>query len=137
MKDFDEVRNERRKTDDERTFVVGGETFRVRSSIKPEWVVPYEDLDPNTNSAADYIAVMDDLVRAIIVPDDDAAARYTAVRAREEDALDLTTLRELIGWMIEMATGRPTGPRADSSPTRASTGTSSTGDSSLRAVETA
>lgn len=130
MKNFDETRTERRSSLEDRTFQLGGEVFVIRQAIKPEWMVPYEDLDPVENTSGDFVRTIDDLICAVIEPNDDAVIRYRALREREEDPVDIEDLHALVRWMIETATGRPTGQRDGSSPSRTSTGTESTVDSS-------
>lgn len=127
MKNFDEERAHRASQD--RDFKIGGEVFRARSSVKPELLAPYESLD-GTDSAMKALEVIDELLLAMIEPVDDAHARYRAIRERVEDAVSIEDLQELVKWLMEVQTARPTGQPVDSSTGRGATGTTSTGTSS-------
>lgn len=79
---------------------------------------------------AEQLAAMDTTFVALIESGDDAEARYRALRARNDDALELDDIMEVIGWVTVLNTRRPTGPSVDSPGGPASTGTASTGVSS-------
>lgn len=127
MKNFDEARQAR--FDQDRDFQIGGQVFRARASVRPELLAPYESLDENT-SASDALVIIDDLLVAMIEPNDDAHARYRTLREREEDAVGMEDLQELVKWLMEVQTGRPTEQPGGSSAGPGTPGTTSTGTSS-------
>lgn len=56
--------------------------------------------------------------------------RYKVIRQREDDPLVIDDLHQVVEWMIEESTRRPTGPPSSSTGTPAPTGATSTDDSS-------
>lgn len=174
MKDFDRERNERpRRTLEERTFSLGGQTFVLRDRFRPEVLVPLEEIEEpitdkttcncdhrlhehNENgkvgacqefgcqcnkftpkvlepgsSLVDQLAAIDLTITGMIDPADDSAARYAAVRSREDDPLEIEDLTAIIEWATAKDTDRPTGQPSVSTPGPAATGESSTDVSSL------
>ncbi len=78
--------------------------------------------------------IIDSIFLLKIEKDDDAEARYQAVRENDEDPLTVEDLREVVDWMIEESSNRPTGSPSGSTGGRRSTGTSSTEDSSSQVL---
>jgi len=136
VKNFDTQRSERNRSVEERTFQLGGETFVCRAGIKPEVLVPYEDLD-GSQTASETLAVIDQMIVDCLETHDDAPARYRALRDRQDDPITLDDLTEVAKWMIETAVGRPTQQPVESSPSRDPNVTISTGASSLPALAAA
>lgn len=134
MQDFDKAREERAAED--RSFKIGGETFVLRSGVRPEIIAAYDSIQEDSK-ASDVIQAFDRLVLDLIVEDDDAAARWTALRERTEDPVTLDDLGELVKWAMEMMTSRPTQASSPSPRGREPTGTKSTAGSSPRAVRVA
>lgn len=132
MKDFDSEWSER-KSVDARTFRFLGESFVLKTGVRPEALGGREDLDPENTTVEESMASMDDLFLLMIEHGDDAEKRYREIRAREENALGVADLNEVIDWMIEKQTGRPPTLRDASQPGPRRTGTRSTGVSSSRA----
>lgn len=135
-KNFDQARSERRKTREERTFTLGGETFVCKPAIKPEWLAPYEDMSEET-PLFEVLTIADNLFLHAIEPNDGAQERYQAIRSNEDDPIDFEDLREVLAWIMEIASSRPTGPRDASSPSRGTSGTPSTDASSSPDVQAA
>jgi hypothetical protein len=130
VRDFDDERAQRAARD--RSFRIHGELFYVKPGVRPEVLVPYEDMSTET-SATDALSTIDALVLGFISHDDPPGAcdRWRAIRADEEDPLTMEDLTSLVEFLIETATGRPP-TRASSSTASPETprpGTSSTGDS--------
>lgn len=132
MKDFDTKRKER--SDRDRSFKIGGETFVRRTGLRPEILLPWEKIGDDT-PASEVLETIDLLVTDFIESGDDAVARYKALREREDDPVTLEDLQELVEWLVAEQTGRPTGPPSGSTPSGAPQGNGSTGASSLQVVE--
>jgi hypothetical protein len=152
-------RNERaQRPEEERTFVIGGETFVYRPSVPPEGYKRWSAmtggefilrdaqgkpvLDPASNTPIstltedDALAILDETVISFLEPQYEEAWR----RVRAADApnpLTLDDIRALIRWLFEEQTGRPTGRSSDSSngSRTADHGTRSTDASSSQAAE--
>lgn len=130
-KNFDTGRLARRKSEDDRTFQLGGETFVIRPGIRPEALAPYDDIGTETTTAQ-VLEIVDDLMETLISPDDGAHERYRAVRANEVDPIELPDLLDVVQWAVEVYTDRPTGRPSVSEAGSTSTGTNSTDDSSSK-----
>lgn len=128
MKDFDTKRKER--SDRDRSFQIGGETFVRRTGLRPEVLLPWEKIGEDT-PASEVLETIDLLVTDFIEPGDDAVARYQALRARDDDPVTLEDLQELVEWLVSEQTGRPTGLPSGSTPSAPPPADGSTGDSSL------
>lgn len=87
-------------------------------------------IDPGP-TLQDRIQAFDTVFVSLTEPDDNAHARYRALREREYDPILLPDLIKVIEWMTEEQTGRrPTGSPSVSSDGRKPTGTTLTEDSS-------
>lgn len=130
MKNFDEAREARAKED--RSFQLGGEVFTRKVGIRPEVLSPYENLSDDT-PATEALATIDMIVLDMIEDGgegQDACVRYKALRAREDDPVTLGDLTDLVEWLVESATSRPTSRQSGSMRGPAATGTISTEGSS-------
>ena len=141
MKNFDEGRRSRQRSQEERTFVLGGEQFVVRRTIRPDDVAAFDQLGalgPNP-PITEVMQLIDELFKTLIERGDDSHARYDRIRAVDEgeDVIDTETLREVVEWMIEVATGRPIPKPSDSTPGGSPPATSSTGGSSSQGLKVA
>lgn len=135
MKDFDREREKKIEAMGDRSFKIGGETFIRRPGIRPEVMAQYEGIDTNT-TADEVIKIMDDLLLTCIEPEDDAHARWHAIRAVDAGTavVSLDDMTDLVRWLMGEFTGRPTQPPSRSSGSPENDGTSSTGDSSSKAT---
>lgn len=111
MKDFDVARKARKDAD--RAFQLGGEVFFMKAGVKPEVFAAYDDLTEETTSM-DALKTIDAIVLDMIESRDEAAGRYQAIRANEEDPVTLSDLTALVEWLIGEQTGRPTQPPSPS-----------------------
>lgn len=129
MKDFDVERAERAQVD--RTFKLGGETFTRKATVRPEATEPWEGVTA-VSTQTETLAAIDATIRNMIEPGDknEAHARWKKLRQREEDAVSLGDLIELITWLVEEQTARPTEPQRNFSVVPDDTGTTSTEGSS-------
>lgn len=121
MKDFDQERQYR--SDRDRDFKIAGQHFRARSSVRPEVLMPFSEID-GTTDGAEVLKVIDDLVLNMIEPNDDAHARWRQVRELEGDeAVSLGDLQDLAEWLSEVQMARPSERPGDSSSGPGTTGT--------------
>jgi hypothetical protein len=120
----------------DRTFVIGGRTFVHRPGIAPEVVLVFEGVDEAEPGAA--VAILDEVIVECLEPEQPgvngegpvpAATAWTRVRKPEvppENPITLGDMTDLIRWLMEKTTSRPTGQPSGSSPTDGSTAASST-----------
>lgn len=98
------------------TFVVSGETFTARY-VRPEVLARWEDevlaIDDKDEAerkqeqtAEAAIARLDRRIEDFLVPDD--VDRWRTLRAREDRAVPYVVLRELVKWLVEVNSNRPT-----------------------------
>jgi len=120
VKDFDEAR--RRRAEQDREFTIGGERFVMRAGVRPEVLAPYEGLTADT-SPTESLQIIDELVMAFVEPTDDAARRWVRLRERDDDPVTLQDLTELVQWLVEGQTGRPTVPPSPSTRSSEISGT--------------
>lgn len=132
MKNFDDKRRIRLEAD--RQFTIGGETFTQKTGLRPEVLLPWENIGADT-PASEVLATIDQLVHDFIEPADDAHARWDALRKRDDDPVTLQDLQELVEWLIEEQTGRPTSPPSASTPSAPTQPTGSTEGSSSPPAE--
>lgn len=131
MKDFD-TQWEAARSEDARAFKVCDFTFHRKAAVQPESLgvalTAVDDLDDKEDSTIeDRAKAMDDLFLLMIVSTPDAVKAYKEIRGRTDGTgLGVADLNEVVMWMIEENTKRPTGLPADSSGGRGSAGTSST-----------
>lgn len=131
MKNFDATRKHKNIPVEDRIFVIGGQEFVAKEEVHPSVLVAFDRLDDaNVGTTLD---VIDDTILAMIDASNDPSApeRYREVRANLDDPITLETMVELARWLVEIQTGRPTGPTSVSEPGRTPTGGPSTGGSSL------
>lgn len=139
VKNFDEQRALRGKGN--RKFQIGGEVFTRRSSVRPEAVAGWEEIGKRGSEmgSEEVLETMDQVICNLIEPGPQNRdhKKWRKIRSREEDPITLDDMIELITWITEDMTGRPTQQSEPSSEAPEPTGTSSTDDSSspdLKAV---
>ena len=108
MKDFDTERRERHAKREaemgERTFLLGGETFTFRAASS--YTVLGDIGSSEEMSAGDLIAVMEEaLVKMLESGQED---RFLSVIRSQEDPLTFSDLTQLVQWLTEAQTERPT-----------------------------
>jgi len=114
---------------DDLEFVVRGETFRM-AYVRPEVLAEWEDEEDADESAAAAVTRLDKRVLAFMHPDD--RDRWTLLRAREEAPVPFVQLREILRWMVETQSNRPTETPSVSAGGRGRTAASSSARSSSR-----
>jgi len=126
MQDFDLGRQQ------EREFRIAGETFRCAGGVRPEELLEWVEVRPDT-APVDALAATDRLIVSFLHGDE--IDRWKALRERDTDPITMRDLNELAKWLVANETGRPTEAPSDSSNGRASTGTPSTETSSTEPAE--
>jgi hypothetical protein len=130
-RNFDDHRKKKDEaTRAEREFILGGEHFTARARVRPEAFMEWDSLDMETTPASEILEKADATILSMIEKKDNAHDRYRALREREDDALNLEDLTDLVQWLVEVQSGgRPTEPASDSSTSPDETGTSLTDSS--------
>lgn len=131
MKNFDTARNQRKRTKDERTFIIGGEEFVARDGVHPDVLAQYDEINQDT-TAIRTLEIIDNIIISFLEGDHSSEERYRAVRGKREDPITVEDLEDLVKWLMETQTSRPTGRPGDSSPGPDGITTTSTGISDLR-----
>ena len=100
MKNFDDLLSQ------DRTFQVGGETFKWRD-VRPEVLTSFTG-DTNGDAADDNAVwrLLDGQILLFIEPSE--ADRWTAIRARDDNPVTIVQLNSILTWLLEQQTGRPT-----------------------------
>jgi hypothetical protein len=105
MRDFDEAR--KRRQDKDRSFKIGGETFVMKPGVRPEALADYEKIGPDS-TPTETLAIIDGIVLSMIDGADGGHDRYVKVRESEDDPVTLGDMQELVEWLMEEQTARPT-----------------------------
>jgi hypothetical protein len=126
--DLDEQRRERPS---EVRIMLGGETFRARTTVRPEATLPWDDFyEGEDTSMRRQIEVADQVIMEFLISDDHD--KWRALRAREEDPIGTADIIRFVRALQEAAADRPTEPSGDSSTGIASGEASSMDGSSSR-----
>lgn len=124
---------------DDLTFVVQDELFRMQY-VRPEVLAAWEDKEDadleagaaDAASAQTAINRLDQRIESFLVEGD--VERWRTLRAREDQAVPFVQLREIVRWMVETQSERPTVTPSASAGGRGRTGASSTAKSPSRAA---
>lgn len=133
MKDFDSEWAERRlaRASEERTFVLGGETFTYRAEVSYLVLERIGGIGDDSGNG-----VIRDMEAAVIdMLEDGQEERFLAVAQRKENPITLAELNDLCQWLTEVQVNRPTEAPSLSTDGRSSTGTDSTESSSSPLAE--
>lgn len=106
MRDFDSELLE-----DDLSFQIGGEVFKMRY-VRPEVLASWEDEGINDNSE-DLLKKQDERIGAFLASDEDRK-RWITLREREDNAVPMVQVNEVLRWMVEVQTSRPTTPPSPS-----------------------
>lgn len=87
-------------------FTIRGEKFDYLD-VKPEVLTAFELRKNGKKSEADSTWDALDQQIMVFLPDEQHA-RWKELRAREKDPITIKQLTELIKWLMEVQTGRPT-----------------------------
>ena len=104
------------------SFQVGGETFTMRY-VRPEVLAAWEDEDIETKSE-DLLKKQDERIKQFL-GDEEQGVKWDKLRTREDNAVPMVQVNEILRWMVEVQTSRPTTPPSPSVPGRGRTARSS------------
>ncbi len=113
--------------DDPIVFSIAGETFTCKPNL-PAWAV----VDLRDNGLVTATGLIRFLNR-VLVPED--RVRFGELVASDEVIIETRHLDEIVAWLFEVYTGRPTQPPAASPNGRPTGGNTSPESSSLRVIE--
>lgn len=119
-----------------KAFEVLGEVFHLRA-VRPEaWADSLRRAEEAETGADtkldDLFGIRDERILLSIVPDEHD--RWRELRARDDEPLQLRDLNEIMSWLTEVHTGRPTLSAEASSAGPGSSGASSRAGSSSQVV---
>jgi hypothetical protein len=92
--------------DQDLSFEVCGEMFKMRL-VKPEVLATLQDSEP-PDSNMKALDVMDAQIEAFLDNANGQVERYRAMRKREDNSPSQGQLQDILTWMIEVQTARPT-----------------------------
>lgn len=105
------------------SFQVGGESFTM-VVVRPEVLATWEDATI-PESALEALKLIDERV-GVMLGSNGQIEKWQALRARDENAVAMWQLQELLEWMVEVQSARPTESPAPSARGRGKTATTST-----------
>ena len=108
MKDFDEGRI---APASDRTFRIGGETFVRKATVRPEALLGWDGITPESKST-ETLKVVDQLISDFVTE----PAKWRELRQREEDPVSLQDMMKIVEWLIAGVTGFPTTAPSPSGP---------------------
>jgi hypothetical protein len=130
VKNFDQERAVREANPT--TFQMGGETFSLRASVRPEALSGLEEIDEKDSALSVVFGVLDTVVKEFLVVDD--GPRWDELRQRPDSPVGIQDISSLVKWLTEEGiaeiSGRPTEQPGGSSAGQETTETTSTGGSS-------
>lgn len=106
VRDFDQDLSE------DLEFKVGGETFKMKY-VRPEVLAAWED-EVAADKSGEALQQMDSRIKLFLDDSDDAIGRWDKLRAREENPVSMGQINDLLLWMVEVQSGRPTIPPSPS-----------------------
>jgi hypothetical protein len=104
-------------------FIVGGETFKMKY-VRPEVLASWED-EPVSDKSENALKQMDERIKMFLDNSNGALERWDALRAREENPIAMGQINDILLWMVEVQSGRPTIPPSPSATGRGKTAASS------------
>jgi hypothetical protein len=135
MKDFDTARHERRAELEaelgDRAFVLGGETFNFRA-VTSYAVLSELSSEGREVTSREFIGIIEQTLAKMLEPGQEE--RLFTVLHSEEDPLTFQDLLDLVSWITEQQTERPTQASSPSMGGGAPTSITSTDASSSRPV---
>lgn len=129
MKNFDELRVHRSERD--RSFQIGGETFTYRPSVAPEVMASWNEAVTGEVALGEreWLKLYDATILGLL--ESGQEEKWAAVRAPGVALpINLADLSTLMEWLLAEQSGRPTERPSDSTQTDGPTGTESTDTSS-------
>lgn len=102
MKDFDAARPEVPVEDRQCRF--RGLVLTARRAVRPEALAAFRDAAPG--SAAQDLLDYEAFISAALEPE--SASEWGRMRADESDPVSLQEVEDMVRWLVERASGRPT-----------------------------
>lgn len=99
-KNFDEL------LEQDLEFTIGGETFKMRY-VRPEVLAAWEDESIDQKSD-ELLKRQDERIMMFLAGGAEDHKRWMALRERDENAVPMVQVNELLRWMVEVQTSRPT-----------------------------
>jgi hypothetical protein len=87
-------------------FIVGGETFKMKY-VRPEVLAAWEDEEAADKSEG-ALKQMDERIKLFLDDSNGALERWDKLRAREDNPVSMGQINDLLLWMVEVQSGRPT-----------------------------
>lgn len=108
VKDFDPERAEyaARLTKEDREFKVGGEEFLLATTVRPEVLIDWDELDFELATGLVTLHVTENVLKACLA-DDKQRARWTKLRERTKDPLTLKDLITITNWAVGVVVSAP------------------------------
>jgi hypothetical protein len=104
-------------------FVIGGETFKMKY-VRPEVLAAWED-EEVVQKSEDALKQMDERIKLFLDDSNGALERWDKLRARSDNPVSMGQINDLLLWMVEVQSGRPTIPPSPSVTGRGKTAASS------------
>jgi len=104
-------------------FVIGGESFKMKY-VRPEVLAAWED-EEVVQKSEEALKQMDDRIKLFLDNSNGALERWDALRARDDNPVSMGQINDLLLWMVEVQSGRPTIPPSPSATGRGKTAASS------------
>ena len=106
-------------------FVIREEKFKMRI-VRPEVIASWEDEEMPSKSV-DALKYTDEKIKMFLENSDGSHERWDELRKREADPVSMGELNEILVWMVEAQSARPTQQPSPSAAGRGQTGRSSRG----------
>ena len=104
-------------------FVVAGENFKMKY-VRPEVLAAWED-EEDANKSEDALKQMDARIKLFLDDANGALERWDKLRAREDNPVTMGQINDILLWMVEVQSGRPTIVPSPSATGRGKTAASS------------
>lgn len=122
MKDFDQERTQVKR---DLTFKAGGETFEIVPFVPPEHLDAFQPT--NRAPGQSVLDKYDEWVLSMLT--EESKPRWEKMRKEADPPMSLHDIEQVVFYLVEVATGRPTGrpsrsPSGQGSPAAGSAGTS-------------
>ncbi len=116
-RDFDSERYE------DLEFIVAGESFKMKY-VRPEVLAAWED-EAAADKSEDALKQMDARIKLFLDDSNGAIERWDKLRTREDNPISMGQINEILLWMVEVQSGRPTSVPSPSASGRGKTAASS------------
>lgn len=87
-------------------FVVAGENFKMKY-VRPEVLASWED-EITAEKSEDALKQMDARIKLFLDDSNGAIERWDKLRAREDNPVSMGQINDILLWMVEVQSGRPT-----------------------------